>query len=152
MGSYKDPEAGLRVLIVEDEFLVAMEIETYLNHAGHEAVGMAATLKEAVARARETLPDFALVDIGLAQGSSGLDVASEFREMGIPCLFVSGTCPDPKIACRLGLGCLSKPFNETILLQSLGVALESSKGEHPNKVPPGLLLYEKPSEGGALSS
>lgn len=144
MASFKNPGSGLRILIVEDEFLVAMEMETYLNHAGHEAVGMAATLEEAVAQARKTLPDFALVDIGLAQGSSGLDVASELRKMGIPCLFVSGTCPDPNIACQVGLGCLSKPFNETILLQSLGAAIELAHGGHPDRMPPGLLLYDGP--------
>ena len=65
----------MRVLIVEDEALVAMAIESMLVMAGHDAVGQADDLETALAAVDADMPDLALVDMQLARGCNGLDVA-----------------------------------------------------------------------------
>ncbi len=72
--------SGLRVLIVEDEVLLAMQLEYHVLEAGHEVVGCALTSAEALKLAAETKPDLIFVDINLADGPTGIDVA---RELGL---------------------------------------------------------------------
>src|SRR5919107_3429438 len=102
---------ALRIMIVEDEALVALEIGGMLAMAGHEAVGQADDLPSAVAAAEAEKPDLALVDIQLAQGTSGLDVAAALRERGVPVLFATGNCPTER-GRGLALGCLHKPISD----------------------------------------
>ena len=63
--------SGLRVLIVEDEALVAAELEWLVLDAGHEPVGSAVAGDEAAALAGATQPDLALVDVNLGDGPTG---------------------------------------------------------------------------------
>lgn len=122
-----DNKHRLRIAIIEDEALVALEMEDHLTDAGHDVVGTADTLAEAIALIEQTRPDLALVDIQLAEGSSGLDVAKELNARGIPCLFATGNCPgqDRDDA----LGCLHKPFNHIQLLGAVTAADAVLKGE-----------------------
>ena len=62
----------MRVMIVEDEALIAMHLEMIVVSLGHEVCAVAATAPEAVARAIECSPDVALMGIRLAKGGSGL--------------------------------------------------------------------------------
>ena len=118
---------GLRIAIIEDEALVALEMEDHLTDAGHEVVGIADTLQDAIDLIKETRPDLALVDIQLAEGCSGLDVARELNAHGVPCVFATGNCPgeDRDDA----LGCLHKPFNHIQLLGAVTAANAVLAGE-----------------------
>jgi CheY-like chemotaxis protein len=60
----------LRILIVEDEILIALELESLLQDLGHDVVGMAASSGEALSLGQELKPDLAFVDIHLADGST----------------------------------------------------------------------------------
>ena len=66
---------GLKVLVVEDEALIALELECLLDDLGHVTVGVAGNATEAIAMGRSTAPDVALVDIHLVDGPTGIDVA-----------------------------------------------------------------------------
>jgi DNA-binding response OmpR family regulator len=78
-----------RVLIVEDEMLVAMYIEDAVTDLGHQVVGPAMRLETALeAAAREEI-DFAILDINLA-GKQSFPVADQLQERGIPFMFASG--------------------------------------------------------------
>ena len=66
---------ALRVLIVEDEILLAMQLEYHIMEAGGEVVGSALTSKEALDLARDMKPELIFVDINLADGPTGLGVA-----------------------------------------------------------------------------
>ncbi len=68
-------DGPLKVLIVEDEAIVALELELAVQAAGHEVVGVAADLREAVAVACERDVDLALVDINLRDGRTGVRIA-----------------------------------------------------------------------------
>lgn len=130
----------MRVLIVEDELLVAMEMEFILTSNGIEVTGCASNIAEAQQLVRERECNFALVDINLADGDSGLSLASWLAEQNIPSLHVSGNCPANREATR-ALGCLSKPFSPRDLVGSLKAAQEVLVDTSPKTVPPGLNLF-----------
>ena len=132
---------ALRILIVEDEALVALEIEGMLAMAGHEAVAQADDLPSAVAAAEAEKPDLALVDIQLALGTSGLDVAAALRARGIPVLFATGNCPTEK-GRGLALGCLHKPISDRTLAAAVEAAGAVLRGAPlPPHIPSALHLY-----------
>lgn len=131
-----------RVLVVEDEGLVALEIETFLAGAGHEVVGTAADRAGALALARVERPDLALVDVRLANGDSGLDLAADLTALGVPVLLATGNCPqEPGRA--VALGCLHKPFDERQLLAAVAAAARLAQGlaVADENLPSGLHLY-----------
>ncbi|TNC49547.1 response regulator [Rubellimicrobium rubrum] len=111
----------MRVLIVEDEVLVAMEIEGMLGLAGHEATAQADDLPSAMTAVDAERPDLALVDVQLAGGSSGLDVAAALQARGVPVLFATGNCPEDR-GRALALGCLHKPITDYSLAGAMEVA------------------------------
>ena len=78
------------MLVVEDDFLVAGELEHWLSHAGFEVVGPATTADEAVNLAREAKPDVVVMDIRLAGSRDGVDAAIEiYRSLGIRSVFAT---------------------------------------------------------------
>jgi DNA-binding response OmpR family regulator len=128
-----------RILIVEDEPLVAFDNEHFLGEAGYEVV---ATV-DSVAAARTVLEDGAeldlvLVDVVLTDGS-GVDVAEAARALDIPVLFVTGSCPED--ARRLGLGCLAKPYSSRELRAALDAVDALLAGRTIRRPPSGLTLY-----------
>ncbi len=133
----------LRVLVIEDEALVALEIESFLIAAGHAVVGVAEDPVDAaeLAQRTEPRPDLALVDMRLANGASGLQVATDFAALGIAVLFVTGNCPAER-GRGLAVGCLHKPFTEGELLASVAAAEAVLRRKPmPRRLPSGLHLY-----------
>jgi DNA-binding NarL/FixJ family response regulator len=121
--------AGARLLIIEDEWLIAVQLESYLQAAGCEIVGIAADEREALRLAAAALPDLALVDIRLAGGADGIRAAEELRARhDIPSLFVSGNL-DPQSMARAArvdpAGYLHKPFTAHELVEAVERALAS---------------------------
>jgi CheY-like chemotaxis protein len=81
---------GRRILIVEDEMFVAMDIEAAVIKAGHKVVGFAGTAERAVTLADEMRPDLVLMDIRLPGDRDGIDAAVEIRQLfDIPSLLIS---------------------------------------------------------------
>ena len=71
----------LRVLIVEDEVMLAMAMEDLVADAGHVVVGTVASKKDAIAVADATCPDLVFVDVHLLDGPTGLEIAEHLREV-----------------------------------------------------------------------
>jgi CheY-like chemotaxis protein len=131
----------LRVLVVEDKALVALDMEQLLVEAGHAVAGIADTLEDAVRRAEAGRPELALVDVQLARGESGLEVAATLHARGITCLLATGNCPaEPRDD---AVGCLCKPFTAVQLIQAVAAAYAASKGAVPGLMPAGLTLYPR---------
>ncbi|HEX8584838.1 MAG TPA: response regulator [Allosphingosinicella sp.] len=111
----------LRVLIVEDEMLVAMNIEDMLLDLGHEVAGLATRLAPALALAGESEIDAAVLDVNLA-GEHSFPVADLLDKRGIPFLFATG----------YGLGGIEERYRGRVVLQKpfrladLGAALRSA--------------------------
>jgi CheY-like chemotaxis protein len=106
---------SLRVLIVEDEFFISLDMQNMLQALGHTVVGTAVSAHEAVRIAQHEQPDVALVDIRLVGTRDGIDAAVEiFNRFGVPSLFVTANT-DPLTRARAhnvqSLGFLEKPIN-----------------------------------------
>lgn len=81
--------AGLRILVVEDELLVALELETMLDGLGCEVIGPAARLEKAITLAETADIDGAILDVNL-RGKPVYPVATALRTRGIPFIFSTG--------------------------------------------------------------
>lgn len=116
--------AGLRVLVVEDEFMIAMAVEAVVTDAGGIVVDMAATLEQAVALAETAEFDAALLDINL-NGENSFPVAHILGKRGIPFAFVTGygrkMVPDAFAAAPI----LTKPYARNELMRVLGSLSEN---------------------------
>jgi DNA-binding NarL/FixJ family response regulator len=121
------------VLVVEDEYFVALASEDALAEAGFEVVGVATTAEEAVALAGAERPDVVLMDIRLAGGPrDGVDAAAEIlARFGIPSLFATahadpGTWERGERTAR-PLGWLGKPFAADELVAAVDAALAEAR-------------------------
>ena len=101
--------APIRVMVVEDELLIAMLIEDTLTDAGYEVVGPFSNLTDALRAARETVMDVALLDVNL-RGERVYPVAEILESRRIPFLLLSGYGADAIPASRTHWTACSKPF------------------------------------------
>jgi two-component system, response regulator PdtaR len=117
----------LRILLVEDEAIVAVLFADLLVAMGHEVCAIEATEAGAVAAAIRCRPDLMIVDAHLMDGSGASAVAAILRAGFVPHVFVSG---DPLREQRFGLGSvvLQKPFRESDLVRAIGSALAAKAG------------------------
>ena len=119
--------AGPRVLIVDDEWLISVQLEQMLTAAGFEVVGTAADAASAVALAGRERPDLVLMDIRLSGPVDGIEAAREILDrFGIRSLFVSAHSDQGTVTRSLAArpaGWLPKPFTEAELLQAVRAAL-----------------------------
>lgn len=128
------------ILIVEDEILIALEMQSLLEERGYRVAGIAADLDEALGYA-DTGLDLALVDLNLRDGLTGPQIGSTLAgEHRVGVVFVTA---NPRL---LGagvsgtIGVLTKPTDEESLVSAVQFALRVRKGE-PAQAPPALLRF-----------
>ena len=138
----KRERAIRRIMIVEDEPLVAFDNEHMLGEAGYEVVATVDTLADAVRYLETEKLDLVLSDIKLRGEGDGTDVAREAAKHGVTVLFVSGNCPVE--ARSLAVGCLAKPYSEKTLKAALDALDLAMRGKAVKKLPAGLSLYDQP--------
>jgi DNA-binding NarL/FixJ family response regulator len=118
-----------RILIVEDDYLVATEIEATLADAGFHVVGMASSAYQAIRLARTQHPDVAVVDVRLVGAGDGIDAAViMFNELGVRCIFASAQDdPDTRERARQAspIAWLGKPYPPARLIPLIHGALSS---------------------------
>lgn len=128
-----------RLLVVEDEPLVAFDNEHFLSEAGYEVVATVDRVADALAvLANGTAIDLVLADVNLADGS-GMDVARAAQERGVAVLFVTGACPAE--ATTVAAGCLAKPYQPRDLLGAIRAVEAMLDGKPLKRVPGGLTLF-----------
>jgi len=130
-----------RILIVEDEILVAADLEACLDERGFTTVGIAPDLPAALSLA-EQKPDVALVDVHLRDGQTGPTIAQRLsRDYGVPVLFVTA---NPRMAFDNKspgiIGVLSKPCHEDLVEAAVEYALAVRAGVPLPSPPAGLTL------------
>ena len=118
-----------RVLIVEDELVVADDLEFQLIQLGYEVVGTATSGNEAIEEAQQKRPDIVLMDFQLQGGMNGAEAARIIqRNTGAAIIFITAFAAvflrDPNQMTAPGV-CLSKPFSPIHLKATLQAALES---------------------------
>jgi CheY-like chemotaxis protein len=110
----------MRILIVEDEPLIAESVSTVLRDAGYEITGVAADEPSAVRQANRDLPDFVVMDIKLANNSDGVEIPRRLQYRGsIPILFTSAYLDQQtmeRAATTNPVGFLRKPYSPQALL------------------------------------
>lgn len=120
-----------KILIVEDEAIIAMEIKDRLESRGWEVCGTAISGDEAVRLVGTTSPDVVLMDITLKGGRDGFETAREIRKaFGTPVVYITASL-STDILSRIGDGetpnWVSKPFDEKELFAALEEAIALSK-------------------------
>ena len=113
------------VLIIEDEPIIALDIETMVEELGHTVIGIARTQREAIALVEQKRPGLVLADIQLADGSSGLDAVNEIlTSIDVPVIFITayperlltGDRPEPAFL-------ITKPFQPEAVKAAISQAL-----------------------------
>lgn len=131
-----------RILIVEDEALVAMELRFVLEDLGHEVAGVAADARTARNLVRETDIDLALVDIHLSDGPTGIDLGRELGEQrGVTVLFMTANPGMVRQGVAGTIGVLSKPTDEQAVQTAVDYALRRRAGRPVEYAPPQLQLF-----------
>jgi CheY-like chemotaxis protein len=113
---------GLRVLLVEDENLVAMLLEDMLADLGHSVIGPVARLKKALEMARREEIDLAILDVNI-NGEQAYPVAEALTARGIPFVFSTGYGEQGLPPQYRGHPTLQKPFQQQDLEELLAIVL-----------------------------
>jgi DNA-binding response OmpR family regulator len=112
------PLTGCRVLVVEDEYFIAIDLAAILTEHGAEVVGPVPTLDEAVEKILAGGFDVAVLDIGLVDGFS-FAVSDELGRKGIPFMFVTGYSKAELPAALADVPFLQKPCGASELVSSI---------------------------------
>ncbi len=125
-----------RVLIVEDEALVAMDLEDALTQAGYDVCGVASSEAQAMSMADRTHPQFAVVDVNLSPGDGRVVARLLRRRHGTAVLFATGQCDDIRRLDNSGaIACLPKPYRAEMVPQALRILDRISHGDAPGLLP-----------------
>ncbi|MBD2757253.1 sigma 54-interacting transcriptional regulator [Spirosoma sp. BT704] len=121
------------MLIVEDEYIIANDLELILDEAGYPVIGVADSVDEALAIMAQQKPDIVLLDIYLKGKETGIDLAKQLEELSIPFIYISAN--DNKsvleaVKATQPIGYIVKPFREKDILTTL----EISRYRHAHSV------------------
>jgi two-component system, response regulator PdtaR len=128
-----------RILIVEDEMLVAMDLESVLEELGHQPVGIAPDLETAQEYFEQPI-DLALVDLNLRDGCTGPQIGERLGARGVSVVFV--TANPGLLSGNVGgaIGVITKPTDEKIVRATVDYALGRRRGRAVSP-PPHLRLF-----------
>src|SRR5262249_45787181 len=122
-----EPSKPARILVVEDEAVVALDVQGRLRRLGYQVVGTAASYDSALARATELRPDLVLMDISLRDGPDGIAAAERLRtELAVPVVFLTAFADTDTLerAKRVSPhGYIVKPFDGRDLRATIEIAL-----------------------------
>lgn len=115
-------QTARRILIVEDEYLVALYLEELLTEMGHQVIGIASRITEALEISRDAEIDFAVLDINLA-GTQSFAVADVLRQRDIPFVFASGYGNDGLVDGYRHETVLRKPYEPQHLKEAIAAVV-----------------------------
>ncbi len=128
-------QVATEVLIIEDEPIIAMDLEALVEGLGHQVMAVARTHREAVEAVRKRQPGLVLADIQLADGSSGIDAVKDIlNRFDVPVIFITafperlltGERPEPTFL-------ITKPFDSDTLHISISQALAMAEAAGPRE-------------------
>jgi two-component system, response regulator PdtaR len=135
----------MRVLVVEDDNMLADFLADALEEHGHEVAGISATVSEAVASVRRDHPEIAVIDAQLAHNDRGTDIAEQLASSddlnGLGILYVSGNPEMVLREARFGHACRTKPYGLATLASALTIVRDLAAGKRvPAALPHGMQL------------
>lgn len=129
-----------RIVIIEDEFLVALDMQVGLEDAGHEVIGVGDDWTSAMQLA-ELEPNVALVDINLCDGATGPSIGAWLgQEIGCTVIFVTANPRQIDIPIPGALGVMIKPVDSRQVIEAVDFAVAARHGRPTPTPPPGLML------------
>jgi DNA-binding response OmpR family regulator len=112
----------IKVLIAEDDLMIADLAEEILVDEGYDVCGIARTVAEAVALAHRHKPDLAVLDLRLADGGLGTEIAARLLPLGrLGVLYATGNVSQVVLTTADGDACLSKPYGAADLVRGLAI-------------------------------
>jgi DNA-binding NtrC family response regulator len=114
--------AGKRILVVEDEFLIALDIESVLESAGTSDIISVSRNRDAIGALQGEPFDLAILDYKL-DGELSVPVAERLTEMGVPFIFLTGAMA-PSSSPRFAVPFVNKPFDSATLIIAIKKAIE----------------------------
>jgi len=124
----------LKVLIAEDDLMIADMCEDILVEHGYEVCGIGRTVEQAVMLGRRHQPDLAIIDMRMADGGLGTEVAAQLADLGpVGILYVTGNVSSSALINARGHGCLAKPYRFDDLLRSLEIVAELAAGSSTSR-------------------
>ncbi|MHC2105632.1 MULTISPECIES: response regulator [unclassified Methylobacterium] len=131
-GGNAGTDAALRILVVEDEVLIALELECLLDDLGHVTVGIAGSSTEAIALGRSATPDVAFVDIHLVDGPTGVEVARALSaDPRITVVFMTANAKRIPDDFAGAIGVIAKPYSERVVASILDWVGDRRAGRAP---------------------
>jgi CheY-like chemotaxis protein len=131
-----------RILIIEDEALVALELRFVLEDLGHDVVGVAADSRQAEDIIKSSDVDLALVDIHLSDGPTGIELGRHLgQDHSVAVLFMTANPGMVRNGVAGTIGVLSKPTDERAVRTAVDYALGKRAGTPPPMAPPELQLF-----------
>ena len=130
----------LKVLIVEDDLMIADVAEEVLADSGYEVCGIARTVAEAVALGLQHKPDIAVIDVRLADGGLGTEIPGQWSALGrVGILYATGNPTKVLLDGVKGDACLDKPYSTVDLVRSVKIvadiiAIGSAEGLLPRSL------------------
>jgi len=130
-----------RILIIEDEALVAMELRFVLEDLGHEVAAVASEASTARTIVSESDVDLALVDIHLSDGPTGVELGRDLAAQGVTVLYMTANPGMVRNGIAGTIGVLSKPTDERAVQAAVDYALRRRNGQPVLFAPPELQLF-----------
>jgi two-component system, response regulator PdtaR len=124
------PDDSLQTLmIVEDEALVAMILRDKLKEAGYKVLNLTDRHAQAIEVARAEKPALALVNIRLAGGDDGIELAEHLKALGIPVLLISGQVSRASSAKTVAIASMPKPYDAAEMVVAVAYLVARLKGD-----------------------
>ena len=141
----------LKVMIAEDDLIMADMLEDVLIGNGYEVCGIARTVEKAVELGERYKPDLAILDLRLADGGIGTDIAARLNRHGsLGVLYASGNAGQMGLTKADGEACLGKPYRAVDVVRALEIVEQMvSTGEASRPFPKGFYVLDGPPGSGA---
>lgn len=119
---------SIRILVVEDESILALDVEDILNHLGYEVTGLAIDAEEAMASIAQCSPDLVLMDVRIQGAIDGIEAARQiWEQFRLPVVFLTASTDEAtlqRIKTVHTFGYIVKPFSMQKLETKIRIALE----------------------------
>src|SRR5471032_2316388 len=139
----------LRVMIAEDDLMMADMLEDVLVESGYEVCGIARTVEEGIELGERHHPDLAVLDMRLAEGGIGTDIAARLNRHGsLGVLYASGNAGRMGLTKGDGEACIGKPYRAADVVRALEIVEQMvSTGKASQPFPQGFRLLNGSSSG-----
>lgn len=142
MSTPQDGQTARTLMIVEDEALVAILLRDELKDAGYKVLDLTDRHAEAVEVAKAEKPNLALVNIRLAGGDDGIELAEHLKALAIPVLLISGQVSRASSAKSVAIGSLPKPYDAADMVLAVAYLLARLQGDASLAKPEQLEVFD----------